>query len=98
MPESTVKPSQCKINDGQTAWRGWIPKKLQGQHNATRRFFRTRTAVEELARDLNQSRQGWGQRLLALPDDTQGRLLRCLERLSGDIELPETIQPDGEEG
>jgi hypothetical protein len=91
MPKSTVKPSQCKINNGQRAWRVWVPKKLQGQHNATRRFFKTRTAAEEFAREMNQSGHGWGQRLLALPDNTQGRLLRCLDRLNGNIELLERL-------
>jgi hypothetical protein len=85
MPKLYV--SARKITDhGKVRYRVCIPAELQATHKATRRFFSSRTDAEQFAKTLNESRQAWSSRLLALSEADQGRVLRVLERLSFNLE------------
>lgn len=88
MPKITVAPHKV-LHSGKPRWRVCVPKALQTQHNASRRFFKTKVDAEHFADLVNKSRQGWTAQMLTYPETFHGRLLRCLEIAGGNIEALE---------
>lgn len=88
MPKILIEAHLVPHN-GKMRWRVCVPKALRGSDRRSRRFFPTEVKAKSFARELNESRNGLTRHFLALPPDTQSRLLLCLERVKGSVAVLE---------
>lgn len=80
------------VNNGVKCWRVQVPTDQYETYKVHNRFFplSEKAKAKEFAEGLNRRRQNWSFQLTALPEQTQGRLLRCLD-LAGSIDRLEML-------